>query len=334
MQQSANPLFWSFSLGRIFSTRILVSYLLPVLLIGMLLKFGWAEGVTISCVLFCSILAHELFGHVLACRLTGGYGDEVLLWPLGGLAFVQPEPNFFSRFMTAAGGPLVNAILCLATLPTVYFSGSLYERLTPLMIPSLETSASLLEYVLLMIFSINWTLLLINLLPVFPLDGGLMMEAFLIDHTDPKSARQTAVRVGLAVGIVLSLVGWFFDETFIVTLATLLLLMNVWEHFRLQMPDSYEDSFMGYDFSQGYTSLEKSYHAPTISKKSWLQQRREKTAEKKKQKHIQEQKAMQERVDLLLEKVSRSGMDSLTASEKKELLKASTVLRKENHRAK
>ncbi len=334
MQQSANPLFWSFSLCRLYSTRILVSYLLPVLILGLLLKLGWVEGLTVSAVLLGTVLAHELFGHVLACRLTGGYGDEVLLWPLGGLAFVQPEPNFFSRFMTAAGGPLVNAVLCLATLPTVYFSGRMQDMLHPLTIPGLDSSASYLEYVLLLVFSINWLFLLITLLPIFPLDGGQMLEAFVLEHTDMKTARQTEVQVGLVAGVLLALVGWFIDETFLLTLSTLLLLMNVWEHFRLQLPDSFEDSFMGYDFSQGYTSLEKSYSAPAIEKKSWMQRRKDKVAEKKRQKQLLEQKEMQVRVDVLLEKVSREGMDSLTSAEKKELVKASTALRKENNRAK
>ncbi len=331
MQQSANPLYWSFSIGRLCSTRIFISYFLPLLLISFLIRFGWVTGLTISAVLLLSVLAHELFGHVLICRMTGGYGEEVLLWPLGGLAFVQPEPHFMSRFLTAAGGPFINAVICLVFLPTVYLSGQFSSVMNPMTIPSFEESASYIEYLILMFFAINLLLLIVNLLPVFPLDGGQILETFLLEHTDHKTARQTSVQVGMVATVLISIIGWLLDSAAILAfLAMPLLVMNMWEYFRLQMPDSIEESFMGYDFSQGYTSLEKSYQTKSKVHKSWLQQRREKNEERKRLKLAQQQRDLQLRLDELLQKVSRVGMEQLTATEKKELIRASAFVKKDH----
>ncbi|MHC4992789.1 MAG: zinc metalloprotease, partial [Planctomycetota bacterium] len=62
--------------------------------------------------LFVVVLAHE-FGHCLACRWTGGTAEDVLLWPLGGLAFCRPRRNWRAHLVTALGGPMVNVVVCL-----------------------------------------------------------------------------------------------------------------------------------------------------------------------------------------------------------------------------
>jgi Zn-dependent protease len=59
---------------------------------------------------FVLVLLHE-FGHVLACRSVGGTADRVLLWPLGGLAFVAPPARPGALLWSIAAGPLVNVVL-------------------------------------------------------------------------------------------------------------------------------------------------------------------------------------------------------------------------------
>src|SRR5262249_979487 len=60
--------------------------------------------------LFGIVLLHE-FGHALACRQTGGLADQIVLWPLGGIAFVQPPRRPGAVLWSIAAGPLVNVIL-------------------------------------------------------------------------------------------------------------------------------------------------------------------------------------------------------------------------------
>src|SRR5512133_3060891 len=54
------------------------------------------------CALFGVVLMHE-FGHALACRQTGGQADTIVLWPLGGIAFVKPPAAFFIFAQAQAG---------------------------------------------------------------------------------------------------------------------------------------------------------------------------------------------------------------------------------------
>src|SRR5579862_8351735 len=60
--------------------------------------------------LFVIITMHE-FGHALACRSVGGKADQIILWPLGGVAFVDPPQRAGATLWSIAAGPLVNVCL-------------------------------------------------------------------------------------------------------------------------------------------------------------------------------------------------------------------------------
>src|SRR6476469_9921987 len=60
--------------------------------------------------LFGIVLMHE-FGHALACRQTGGEANQIVLWPLGGVAYVDPPPRPGATLWSIAAGPLVNVAL-------------------------------------------------------------------------------------------------------------------------------------------------------------------------------------------------------------------------------
>src|SRR5277367_5949560 len=71
--------------------------------------------------LFGIVLMHE-FGHALACRSVGGQADRIMLWPLGGVAFVQPPSRPGATLWSIAAGPLVNVILAPILLSAWLFS--------------------------------------------------------------------------------------------------------------------------------------------------------------------------------------------------------------------
>src|SRR5438105_4119433 len=60
--------------------------------------------------LFSIVLLHE-FGHALACRQVGGRANRIMLWPLGGVAYVDPPPRPGATLWSIAAGPLVNVAL-------------------------------------------------------------------------------------------------------------------------------------------------------------------------------------------------------------------------------
>jgi Zn-dependent protease len=62
--------------------------------------------------LFLIVLLHE-YGHALACRQVGGAADRIVLWPLGGVAYVNPPPRPGATLWSIAAGPLVNVVLLI-----------------------------------------------------------------------------------------------------------------------------------------------------------------------------------------------------------------------------
>lgn len=69
--------------------------------------------------LFIIVLIHE-FGHALACRQVGGTADQIVLWPLGGVAYVNPPPRPGANLWSIAAGPLVNVVL----IPIIFGLGT------------------------------------------------------------------------------------------------------------------------------------------------------------------------------------------------------------------
>src|SRR5262250_215261 len=64
--------------------------------------------------LFLIVLIHE-FGHALACRQVGGNANRIVLWPLGGVAYVDPPPRPGATLWSIAAGPLVNVVLLVSS---------------------------------------------------------------------------------------------------------------------------------------------------------------------------------------------------------------------------
>lgn len=118
--------------------------------------------------LFGIVLLHE-FGHALACRQVGGQANLIVLWPLGGVAYVAPPQRPGATLWSLAAGPLVNvALLPLlgAAWLLVWSAGG--AQVMPDAYHFIQT-----------VFLINTVLLVFNLLPVYPLDGGQILQSLL-----------------------------------------------------------------------------------------------------------------------------------------------------------
>ena len=118
--------------------------------------------------LFLIVLMHE-FGHALACRQTGGTANQIVLWPLGGVAYVNPPQRPGATLWSIAAGPLVNVVL----LP-VLFAAVVIAR-------SLGWAHAMPDAYLLLraVMWIDVSLLVFNLLPIYPLDGGQILRSLL-----------------------------------------------------------------------------------------------------------------------------------------------------------
>lgn len=116
--------------------------------------------------LFLIVLMHE-FGHAMACRSVGGVAEQIVLWPLGGVAYVQPPPRPGPILWSIAAGPLVN----VALVPVTVLLWLLFAHLQ-------GPDASVTVFFRVVTF-INGGLLVFNLLPIYPLDGGQMLRSLL-----------------------------------------------------------------------------------------------------------------------------------------------------------
>jgi Zn-dependent protease len=118
--------------------------------------------------LFLIVLLHE-YGHALACRQVGGTANQIVLWPLGGVAYVDPPPRPGATLWSIAAGPLVNVALFPILSVLCLFGRSLGW------LAAMPNAYALLVST----WWINLVLLAFNILPIYPLDGGQILRSLL-----------------------------------------------------------------------------------------------------------------------------------------------------------
>jgi Zn-dependent protease len=345
-----SPLDWSLPLPRVFGITIRVQWLFPVIALGFILNAHfakidgkpppegkWLDATVLMLLLFGSVLLHEL-GHCFAARGVGGEAHEVLLWPLGGLAQVEVPPRPRAHFLVAAAGPAVNLGLCLicALLLLVAWDRPLQPPWVPLPtgFPWREGDKVALlawsgaqEHVaaystadwLAKTFWVNYFLFAINVvLAGFPLDGGRMLQAGLWPWLGQRRATFVVVMTGfLGVVVVVGLYAIIVDSTLALCLALFVgfCCYRQWD----ALENGGEESVFGYDFSQGYTSLERDQQpaAPPARKVGWFRAWLQRRAERRRQREQEALESEDRRFDDLLDKISRQGMGALTEEERR-----------------
>lgn len=118
--------------------------------------------------LFVIVTIHE-FGHALACRQVGGTANQIVLWPLGGVAYVSPPQRPGAFLWSLAAGPLVN----------VFFLPILFALARTARLLGWAQSMPDLFALLQAVWWINLVLLVFNMLPIYPLDGGQILRSLL-----------------------------------------------------------------------------------------------------------------------------------------------------------
>jgi Zn-dependent protease len=141
---------------------------------------------------FAIVLLHE-FGHALACRQVGGVANRIMLWPLGGVAFVQPPPRPGALLWSIVAGPLVNVVLVPISIAALWGASAAGLE---------QTSPDAARYLWKMM-SINAGLLIFNMLPIYPLDGGQTLQALLWFMIGRARSLLVVSSIGLVVGALL-----------------------------------------------------------------------------------------------------------------------------------
>lgn len=333
-----NPINWSFRIGRLFDIdiRLHVAFVIcAVVMIWMELpERGSDEQVVLGRVLvdavftyallFLIVLLHE-FGHCFGARYTGGEADEILMWPLGGLAYANPPHTASAHMVTTVAGPLVNVLICaLCSVTLALWMGSLgavpWNPLHPF-IPvnqSLWFSASTAQLWVMRLYGLSYFLLLINLLPIFPFDGGRIVQAWLWPRKGYHTSMEIATATGMIGAILIAVVGIFLEESWLVLMIAVFGYFTCWQTRRmLKEGGEFAGGEFGYDFSQGYTSLD---HTSTSERRpGFFERRRAKRAAAKAERERERREEHERDVERILRKISESGIKSLSARERRVL---------------
>jgi Zn-dependent protease len=166
--------------------------------------------------LFLIVLLHE-YGHALACQQVGGNANQIVLWPLGGVAYVDPPQRPGAVLWSIAAGPLVNVALFPILFVLVMTSTALGWA---------QTMPNAHKLVLAVLF-IDGGLLIFNMLPVYPLDGGQVFRALLWFVMGRARSLLVAALIGFAgvAGLIVLAFrissAWFF-------ILSLFILLNCW----------------------------------------------------------------------------------------------------------
>jgi len=196
---------WSFPIARLFGSEIRIHVTFFLLLAWIAIAHyqqggaqAAAEGVAFILALFACVVAHE-FGHALAARRYGIRTPDITLLPIGGLARLERMPEKPGQeIVVALAGPAVNVVIAvlIILIMNARFDMEALQRLDN---PALDFMVRLA--------SVNVFLVIFNLIPAFPMDGGRVLRALLALRFSRVRATNIAARIGQALAFVFGFVG-------------------------------------------------------------------------------------------------------------------------------
>ncbi len=323
MMYSAGGINWTPRIGRIRGMDIKVHLLLVVMIAYYLLTtishpIAFAATAINIAAFFGLILWHEL-GHAFAARRCGLRIAGILLWPLGGECQIiggMPSPK--AEVYVSLAGPAFHFLVVLAVTPLLFLPDSL----------------ALLTAVFRYFWFVAALILAFNLLPMFPLDGGRVFRALLSYKLGAVRGTMVAVRVGQVLAVLCAVAGMFFLGPMIAILCVFLAISaeNEWRAVmhtgNVYQPDAANIYAQGLGIKEDWSAEALRGYGREGKKPGFFARWRTRRQLAKLAKETEHREKMKAEVDRILEKVSKEGMPSLTARERKILKQASSEYRK------
>jgi Zn-dependent protease/predicted transcriptional regulator len=204
---------WSWKIGRLAGINVYMHATFLLLIIFVLLAY-WIEGRSVALAvwgiffvlaIFACIVLHEL-GHAVTARKYGIMTRDIVLLPIGGVARLERMPDDpRQELLVALAGPAVNIVIAVLLFVLLAAAGAT---------PSLKEMISLRRAggnFLTQVMAMNIWLVLFNLLPAFPMDGGRVLRALLATRMDYTRATQVAAQIGQGMAFLFGLIGLFYD---------------------------------------------------------------------------------------------------------------------------
>jgi Zn-dependent protease len=209
---------WSLKLGRFAGIDVYV-HATFLLLLGWIALAAWTDtrstaavvsGLVLILLLFLCVVLHE-YGHALTARHYGIGTRHITLLPIGGVALLESMPRDpWQEIVVALAGPAVNVAIAAGLYLLLAAAGR------PVAAPALDFGGGGMLQTLL---AANVMLVLFNLLPAFPMDGGRVLRALLALRMDRVRATNAAARVGQVLAVGLGVVGLTRGNPFLVLIA-------------------------------------------------------------------------------------------------------------------
>ncbi|MFZ7126863.1 MAG: site-2 protease family protein [Desulfobacterales bacterium] len=206
---------WSFKLGNFAGIDVFIHGTFFLLLAWVALMH-WQQGQSIGAVvggvafilaIFLCVTLHE-YGHALTARRFGVRTKDIILLPIGGVARLERIPNRpFEEFWVALAGPAVNVIIAILLFVWLHLTSSMapVENLSVAGGPFLER-----------VLMVNVFLVVFNMIPAFPMDGGRVLRSLLSLRLGHVRATQAAASIGQGVAFLFGFVGLLYNPMLLI----------------------------------------------------------------------------------------------------------------------
>lgn len=213
----------SLYLGMISGIKLFVHWTF-LLLIGWIVISGVRQGWDVVSIfwyigfimaVFVCVTLHEL-GHATAAKKYDIKTRDIILLPIGGLARLEKMPEVpRHELVVAIAGPLVNVIIAAVLFAVNYVVGQ----------PAMEQDLSRINgsNFIFMLLIINIILIVFNMIPAFPMDGGRVLRALLAMKMERPKATRVAAYIGQAIAAVFIVIG-FFQNPFLIFIGVFIIL--------------------------------------------------------------------------------------------------------------
>ncbi|MFO0950468.1 MAG: hypothetical protein U0835_04815 [Isosphaeraceae bacterium] len=294
--------------------------------------------------LLAALAVHE-FGHAVCAGMLGLEAEDVRLWPLGNMVGPSAPGRSNDNTLVAMAGVFASATMVLGAAIALGFLdaqfvwnpfGNKDDSGAPWLFglrkyASVYTPAWWIGW----FGYLNWVIMLANLIPALPFDMGRVVRAHLA-QTSIISSKDSLIAPWLARGfaLILASVGLIRlilhakgDGLTLIVLALLIELMVRYESRMIEDGGFFDDGVFGYDFSEGYTSLEAGTAKVRPYRESALKRWRRRRSELRRQRRAAREAAEERRMDEILEKLHREGRAALSDEEHRFLVRVSAKYR-------